>query len=247
MYLIAFGVFAFCLASSFGYLLNDWRDRELDRSHPIKRLRPFASETLKRNDFLILISLCLILIIFLLPFLPSAFSLCLIFYAAISISYSIFFKNIPVVEIIWLSSGFLIRALAGSTLVGEPPTGWFVISIFFGSIFIVSNKRLAEKSAEHKFVTRSVLKSYSINFLRTILSSSMSVTMVTYSLWVYQIHSDSSIAQISIIPFCMMLFTYSHLAEKSQGESPEDLFLSNPIIVFSSLLAVLSLVWVIYF
>lgn len=241
------GILIFCVASSFGYLLNDWHDRKYDNLHPKKKLRPFASGALKQIDFLVLTTSCFVLIIVLSQNLPNAFLVCVLAYLIITFSYTFFAKNLPIVEILWLSLGFLIRAIAGSALIGEPPTGWFVISVFFGSIFIVSTKRLAEKVAEHKSTTRQVLKTYSVNFLESVISASMGITLVTYSLWVFQIHSDSIIAQLSIVPLSLCLLTYAHLAEKSYGESPEDLFLGNATLVFSSLLIFLSLVWVSYF
>ncbi len=241
------GFLAFCFASSLGYLTNDWRDRKLDRLHPQKKSRPFASRSLTKKDFLILISLCTVFVLFLSSPLPGSFSLVIFIYLVISLSYTFFIKNISVVELIWLSSGFLLRALSGSAIIGEPPTGWFVISIFFGSLFIVSTKRFAEKSADHKSETRRVLKTYSERFLGTSITTSLTITLITYSLWVFQVHNESIVAQFSIIPFSLLLLTYANFAEKSRGESPEDLFLGNLTLVLISFITVSCLIWVTYF
>lgn len=243
---VILGVVAFSLASSMGYLLNDWRDRHSDFLHPKKKLRPFASGVLSFTDFLILFISCGVLMILAARSLPNNFLILLISYLVTTFMYSLKVKDIPVVELIWLSQGFLIRALAGSTIIDESPSGWFVISIFFGSIFIVATKRLAETKANYRNVTRIVLKSYSREVLHTISTASVSITLVTYSLWIFQVHSESILAQFSLLPFSLAVFMYMYLGEENLGEVPEDLMFKNPLLIAAVALTLLILFLVIY-
>ncbi len=243
---VLLGVLGFSLASSIGYLTNDWLDQDLDRLHPTKRHRPFASNKLSLSHLILLLFFCISGILIICSLLPKPFSAALVAYLLVTLTYSFGIKKIPVVEIIWLSSGFLIRAVAGSAIIGEYPTGWFVISVLFGSIFIVSTKRLAEVNLQHTELTRIVLSRYTQEFLKTSISVSLGVTMMTYLLWVFEVHPDSMVAQSSVIPFSLMTLSYAFVSEGQNGESPEDLFYKNPLIIGSALTTVLCLAWVLY-
>lgn len=237
------GVIAFTFASSFGYLLNDWQDKERDAKHPTKRRRPFASKELREKDLFLLILFCSSMSILTSFSLPLYFVLSLITYVAVTISYTLFIKKIAVLEMIWLSLGFLIRALAGSALIHEKPTGWFITAVFFGAMFVVSNKRAAELKKGDG--TRSVLNLYSQDFLRQVSTISAAITVLTYCLWVFQIHPESVFAQLSILSVTFSIFIYLHQTDYDNAEKPEQILLLNPYLRFSAIstLILLSLVF----
>jgi len=240
------GFIGFTAASSFGYLVNDWKDQEADKDHPKKKLRPFASGELKLNNLFLLLMLCIFVMAVTCLVLPNEFLLCILVYLAITISYSLAIKSIPVFEMLWLSTGFLIRAIAGSAIIQEPPTGWFVVTIGFGALFIVSAKRLAELKNSYTKVTRSVIKKYNEPFLNTVLTASLTITLLTYSLWVFEIHPYSVLAQFTILPFSLSIFLYTWHCENGDAESPENLLLSNNLIILTALATIFPLLITVY-
>jgi decaprenyl-phosphate phosphoribosyltransferase len=243
---IFLGALSFVFASSLGYLVNDWKDRNSDRQHPTKRSRPFASGKLTFKHFIFLLFICFLLTSIPLLFLSLNFALILLIYLSITLSYSFLFKQVPVLEMIWLSSGFLIRALAGSAIIDEPPTGWFVTSVFFGALFMVSGKRLAELQSLSGVTTRKVIGSYPDGFLKSVITMSLSTTILTYCLWVYQVHPNSIFAQISILPFTFTILVYLLSCNQGDAESPEKLLFSNRYLVFGMILITFLLLMVFY-
>lgn len=243
---ISFGVIGFTAASVIGYLINDWIDRESDRNHPKKKFRPFASERLKLSTLIGMLSMSSIVLILTCVILPTEFVFTIIVYLLITISYTLLVKNLPVVEMIWLASGFLIRAIAGSAIIQEAPTGWFVVAVGFGALFIVSAKRLAELKNNHSNLTRIVISQYKENFLNRVLTTSASITLLTYSLWVFQVHPNSVLAQFTILPLTLSILLYSWHSENGDTESPENIIYKDKLIVLSGLTVVISLLFVIY-
>jgi len=243
---ILLGVISFTAASIFGYLINDWRDRESDRNHPVKKRRPFAAKKLNFKHLISLLLACLLILISTCLNLTIQFSFTILIYLLITISYSLKIKNQPVVEMIWLSLGFLVRAMAGSAIIQEPPTGWFVVAVGFGALFVVSSKRLAELKNNHSLQTRDVLSKYNEQFLNLVLTTSISITLLTYSLWVFQVHPNSFLAQLTILPFTISIFRYAWYCEKEDAESPESLIYRDKLLIISSLAIVILLVVVIY-
>lgn len=243
---ISFGVIGFTAASVIGYLINDWIDRESDRNHPKKKFRPFASERLKLPSLIVMLSMSSIVLILTCVILPTEFVFTIIVYLLITISYTLLVKNLPVVEMIWLASGFLIRAIAGSAIIQEAPTGWFVVAVGFGALFIVSAKRLAELKNNHSNLTRIVISQYKENFLNRVLTTSASITLLTYSLWVFQVHPNSVLAQFTILPLTLSTLLYSWHSENGDTESPENIIYKDKLLVLSCLTVVISLLFVIY-
>jgi len=228
---VAIGFVGFACASSFGYVINDWIDRENDSRHPKKQSRPFASKKLGLAELLFLLALLVSGIVVCCAFLPVKYSLCVLTYGFITISYSIYIKNIPVTELIWLALGFLIRAIAGSAIIEKSPTGWFVVAVFFGAIYVVTAKRIAELRSNHSGNTRQVLEAYALPYLNIVLTVSMGVTLLTYALWVFAVHSESALAQMTIIPFTLAVLLYAYHAETDKAEAPEDLILKDPSLI----------------
>lgn len=243
---IVVGLIGFCAASSFGYLLNDWRDRKSDFEHPKKKLRPFASGVLDFKSLIVLLLVCNFVIILSCIVLPYKFTITILAYLITTISYTFVIKSIPVLEMLWLSSGFLIRAIAGSAIIQKPPTGWFLVTVGFGALFIVSAKRQGELKNNYARVTRKVINSYNESFLNTVLTASLTITLLTYSLWVFEIHPNSVFAQFTIFSFSLSVFIYAWKCETSDAESPEILLLSNKMFVFSAMATIFPILITVY-
>lgn len=244
--LLIVGFIGFTAASIMGYLTNDWLDKEHDRLHEKKQFRPFASGKLQRGHFIFLLTSSSFLALFTCVYAGSDFSFMIFMYLTITFSYSFFIKNIAVFEMFWLALGFLVRALAGSVLVGIAPTGWFIITIYFGSLFLTSCKRRSEKARSSSGATRKVLVRYSANFLDSISATFAGVTAITYSLWVIQEHSSSYMAYGSIFPFFCALTSYLLMSTAGEAEEPELSIFTNKLVFSMGLTATGMLVWVFY-
>lgn len=243
---IILGVAGFISASIIGYLVNDWLDQEADQQHYRKKLRPFASKQLKLKSFTLLLIINLIITLNFCLVLPLEYSYTILAYLIVTLSYSLHVKKVPVVEMLWLATGFLIRAIAGSTIINESPTGWFVVSVWFGALFIVSAKRVAEIKWNQISQTRQVINKYNQSFLDLVLISSVSITLLTYSLWVFQTHPESFLAQFTILPFALSIYLYTWHCENGDAESPETLIYKDKMMLISAVTTAATLMVVIY-
>jgi hypothetical protein len=122
-----------------------------------------------------------------------------------------------------------------------------VICVFFGALFVVSAKRLAEfKSPGGGGTTRGVMKLYSENFLKTIFTTSLTVTTITYALWAFDFSENALLAQISIIPFVTSLYLYTYNCEKGDAQKPEELLFKSRSFLVAAFVTLLCLLLVFY-
>jgi decaprenyl-phosphate phosphoribosyltransferase len=222
---------AFCLASSLGYLINDWRDREIDREHPTKKNRPFASNEIGAREGLVAGIFLMIGQVAIQITMPLMFIIVVNVYMLTTISYSLFLKNLPVVELLVLSFGFLLRPLGGAAAVGLPVSKWFLIVICFGSLFIGATKRYAEYQNFSERTVRYVLRRYTIGFLHGVITLSMTILLITYALWVFQFQGGEVWSELSLIPFTLGVLRYAWHRESEGSESPENLVFKDPILL----------------
>ncbi len=243
---IIIALIAFGFASSFGYLVNDFIDKESDQNHNVKKFRPFASGELSEKQMYMLMLFCIICFIIPLLLLNVLFNVAIFAYIVISISYSCFFKNIPVLEFFWLASGFLIRALAGSALINQPPTIWFIVTLYFASLYLILNKRLSELSYKQSKRYRIVLNYYSSSLLIVFLWISGATILLTYIMWIFSVHPDSMIAQISIFSLLYSILVYRFRQTSNSLEFPEKAAFSNRFFLLGIVLTIFLLTLVIY-
>ena len=232
----------FCAASSTNYVLNDWLDKDFDSQHIQKKHRPFAAGKIGHKSFvLLLVSLFSVQI--LLSFLiPHHVLLWVFTYLLISLSYSIYFKNVAVVEMFLVAVGFMFRALAGAAAIEVDASSWFLIVIGFGALFLVANKRLAEINYQNSSLTRGVIDQYSATFLKIIIGSSMTVCLIGYTLWAFQDSNETPFSKFSVIAFAMALMRYLWITDRENGEKPEVILFTDKVmvglgIIFISLIA----------
>jgi decaprenyl-phosphate phosphoribosyltransferase len=244
--LAAFGIF--CLAASGTYFMNDAFDRDADRLHPGKRLRPVASGAVGRElaagvaAALLAVSVALGGLV-----LGRRFALAVGVYAAVNLAYSGWLKREPVLDLAAVASGFLIRAVAGGLATGVPLSDWFMIVASFGSLFMVAGKREAELQdlEENGPPHRGVLAAYSRPYLRFVRTLSAGVAITAYCLWAFEKatpggHRDM-LFELTIVPVVLAILRYSLLLEAGEGGAPEDVVLRDWRIL------VLGLAWIVLF
>lgn len=227
---------AFSLTSSGFYLINDVRDIEADREHPVKRLRPIAAGLVPVRVAilcaLILISASLIASFALAPMLGVTISC----YALLQVGYNLVLKHKTIVDIMTIAAGFVLRALGGGAASDVVVSEWFVLCVGFLAFFLGIEKRKAELVALDKGgTTRTVLLHYSASWLQRMESIVTSGAIITYSLWT--VEGASTSWMLATIPFvAYAIFKYQYLAELGHGEAPEKTLLRSPHIMISIVL-----------
>jgi decaprenyl-phosphate phosphoribosyltransferase len=233
---------AFCLISSATYLLNDVRDLESDRLHPTKRLRPIAAGELGVPQALGLGVLLLVAGFAVAAVVRLEFLIVAVVYIAITASYTFWLKQIAVVDIVAIASGFILRAVAGGVAADVPLSRWFLIVASFGSLFVVSGKRhgehidLGDEGAE----VRPTLGAYSRNYLQYVWTMTSGVTVAAYCLWAFEMAPKNETVpfyELSIVPFVTFILRYAMLLEQGHGGAPEDVVLGDRTLL------VLTAVW----
>lgn len=182
-----YGFISFCFISSSVYILNDIRDVESDRKHEIKCKRPIASGKVPINHAWFL-AVAIFICAFTLNYLAkSSFLsvLLILFYFVLNIFYSFGFKNIPLLDIAILVSGFLIRVLYGATLIQQDISSWLYLTVMSMSFYLGLGKRRNElvKAGSNAGSVRGVLKYYTREFLDKNMYMCLALTLVFYALW----------------------------------------------------------------
>jgi len=220
----------FCAAASTNYVLNDWFDKDYDSQHSQKKNRPIASGKIGYRSLLLILVFLISLQTLLSFFVPIQALLWVVAYLFISIGYSIYFKNIAVVEMFLIAIGFVIRALAGAAAFKVEASSWFLIVIGFGALFLVANKRLAELSYQNSSLTRGVIDKYSNSFLKMVIGSSMTVCLVGYTLWAFQYSNGTTLSRFSVTAFAMALLRYLWITELKSAEKPEVVLFTDRVL-----------------
>lgn len=241
---VALAFVAFCLVSSAVYLLNDIRDVEEDRLHPRKRFRPIAAGELSIPVAAVM-GIVLGLAGLALGFWTApALGVTLVVYVAIQILYSAVLKHLPVIDLAVVSSGFLLRAIAGGVAVAVPLSQWFLLVAAFGSLFMVAGKRYSELvSVGADAGTRKSLDRYSQSYLRFVWILAAVLVVTCYSLWAFENPGREPLGvpwtAISIAPFTLGMLQYALEVDAGQAGEPEDVVLHDHV------LQGLGLIWLI--
>ena len=230
----ALGVFvAFSLTASGVYFWNDVRDVEHDKLHPAKRFRPIAAGEVPLLLARVVGTVLVLggpLLAFLIEVDAGAI---LALYVVIQAGYSGTLKNVPVLDLAIVSSGFVLRAMAGAAGTETPMSNWFVLCTTFGSFFIVTGKRFAElmEMGEAASATRASLRRYTSSFLDQLLVVSCTATVVTYCMWALEsadkVESGLPLHGLTIVPMVMALFRYLMVLHEGRGGAPEEVFLRD--------------------
>ena len=219
----------FILASSIIYIFNDICDLEQDKKHPIKKkTRPLARGSLKiKNAYLLILFLGLLLSL-LLKFNILILAHIIIF-VILNISYSTYFKNIVIIDIIVVSSSYLVRVLAGSAIINVELSGWLLICVFCASLFLISFKRIAEMKISN-FKSRPVLKKYNNEILLKIIDVSSICCIIFYALYTVLVNPNL-IFTVPLIFLGFFRYYYLYYTAKIFEESPVKIIFSDKSII----------------
>lgn len=238
--LAAFAVF--CLTSSAVYLFNDVIDRENDRRHPVKRLRPIASGALPVPTAL---GLCAVLLA---AALTGAFLLGLPFMAAVGIYlvnnllYSLKLKHVVLVDVGSIALGFVVRVMAGTLVIGVPASEWLIMCTILLAFFLGFAKRRHELAIlDDETSHRQVLGEYSQALLDQLIMISAACALVSYAIYTVSDKAVSGFGTANLIytvPFVLYgLFRYLYLIHHRQmGGDPTRVLLTDGPLILNVLL-----------
>lgn len=227
------GFALFCLISSSVYIFNDLADVEADRKHPEKKNRPIASGKLSVHAARIA-GIVLVLVTFGLAYLLApGFEAVVVVYFLINLAYSKWLKHIPIVDVLIIASGFVLRVHAGVTLISvERFSPWLYVVMTLLSLFLGFGKRRAELAllAHGAGSHRKVLDGYTLPLLDQYIMIVSGTTIVAYSLYTFSAPNvPENNSMMLTIPFVVYtIFRYLYLIQvKHAGGAPEEILLSD--------------------
>jgi 4-hydroxybenzoate polyprenyltransferase len=239
-------VVTFCLLSGAVYLMNDVADRSRDREHPQKKLRPIASGALSPGTALLAAAIAgaaaLVMAIGLDRTGPAsgyAFTITALSYLVLQVLYTTLLKGVVILDVLVISAGFVLRAVAGAEAIAVPISSWLLICTFLLSVFLALCKRrhellLLEANAD---LHRASLLEYSPALLDQMIAVVTSSTLVAYALYTLAEETQRKFGTDGLkftIPFVLYgIFRYLYLVYRRElGGSPERALLNDgPLLI----------------
>lgn len=228
--------FAFCLIASAVYIYNDIQDREKDRLHPHKCHRPIANGNISIDMafFALMMFLMMGLMIgwALSPFLATLLGI----YVLLNLAYNHLLKNVPVLDVLTIASGFMLRVLAGTKGIGLPISWWLTFSATLISLFIALCKRRLEKQLTVRGETRFVLKRYNSKILDYLILITAVISFECYLLYTIMAREEAFYFLLTL-PFAAIgLWRFAWLSTRqSQMDDPVSLFFQDNLSRFNFL------------
>ena len=229
---------AFCALSSAIYLFNDLMDRSRDRRHPVKRNRPIASGKVSVPVAVAVMVLLAVVGLAVMILVEPLLGITGGIYTLVNIGYSLGLKQVVLLDAFAVTSGYVIRAVAGAVAIDVAPSPWLFVTTGAGALFIVLGRRFAEvrlagDSAEEQ---RSVLKDYAGPFINQLLMISAAAAWLSYTLYTVEATNlpDNNTMLLTLPLVTFGLFRYLYLLNNSeQAEAPEQLIVRDLPLVLS--------------
>ncbi|WP_030024104.1 decaprenyl-phosphate phosphoribosyltransferase [Streptomyces monomycini] len=228
----------FTAAASAVYLVNDARDATADRAHPDKCRRPVAAGEVPVPVAYAAGALLAVLAPVAAAVLcnPATAAL-LAAYLLMQLAYCVSLKNVLVIDLAVVTTGFLLRAMTGGPALGIPLSRWFLITAGFGALFMVAAKRYSEalraarEERADRGATRPLLREYSDGYLRFVWQLAAGGAVLAYCLWALESGGTSAGVlpwrQLSMVPFILAVLRYAVFADRGTAGTPEDVVLRD--------------------
>ncbi|MBF6101010.1 decaprenyl-phosphate phosphoribosyltransferase [Nocardia cyriacigeorgica] len=233
---VAIAFVVFCMAASGIYLVNDSMDVEADRAHPTKRYRPIAAGVVPVN--LAYMLAVVLLAGSILGSLLASWQLAVVMavYIGIQLAYCFGLKHQAVLDICIVSSGFLLRAVAGGAAADIGLSQWFLLIMAFGSLFMAAGKRYAELQIAlgTGAKIRKSLEYYTPTYLRFIWTLAATAVVVFYGLWAFEQGeaNNTNWYAISMVPFTIAILRYAVDVDGGEAGEPEEIALGDRVLQF---------------
>ncbi|GGW84242.1 decaprenyl-phosphate phosphoribosyltransferase [Streptomyces malachitofuscus] len=240
---LVFVLFTACAAAV--YLVNDARDAEADRAHPTKCRRPVAAGQVPVPvAYAAGIVLGVLAPVVAARLCPPEVAALLTAYLGMQLAYCLSLKHVLVVDLVVVTTGFVMRAVIGGLALGIPLSRWFLITTGFGALFMVAAKRYSEavQLAGTEGATRALLTEYTTGYLRFVWQLAAGVAVLGYCLWALEeggVPHTSVLPwrQLSVVAFVLAVLRYAVFADRGTAGEPEDVVLGDRA------LALIGVVW----
>jgi 4-hydroxybenzoate polyprenyltransferase len=246
------GFACFSAVASSIYIINDYRDIEDDRIHPVKKDRPLASGAVSKNAAVIICILLLVAGFTGAWFIRDKFLFVLAVYFAMNLAYSFGLKNISIVDIFIIAIGFVLRVKAGSVIAFIPLSQWLIIMVFLLALFMALAKRRDDVLIKLSSGTdmRKAIKGYNIEFINVALSLICAVIVVSYFMYTmspeitakytYRLYYTCLFVLAGIFRYLQLIFV------QQSSQSPTKILYKDRLIQVSILLWIISFYIIIY-
>ena len=253
VFLVSLGFVAFCLTASAAYVMNDLRDCERDRQHPLKSLRPLPAGRVRRSTAAVLALALLTTGLTMALMLSLGFGVLVVLYFVLQIAYTFWLKEAVILDVMAIATGFVIRAAAGGVIIAVPVSPWLIICTFLLALFLGFSKRrhelilLEARATEH----RASLKEYSPYFLDQMIAVVTASTVVAYAIWTVspEIREKLGTEKLYLtIPFVLFgIFRYLYLVhQREEGGNPTQLLLTDRPLLLDVLLWIITVAVLLY-
>jgi 4-hydroxybenzoate polyprenyltransferase len=247
------GFALFCLLSSSVYIFNDIMDIESDRRHPLKSSRPIASGRINLSTATLLFVVFALIALVLSFLLNPMFALAALSYFVLNLLYSVYLKNLVIIDVMCIAAGFVIRAVAGAVVIGVEISTWLVVCTILLALFLGFGKRrhelllLENQATDH----RKILSEYSPYFLDQMISVVTASTVIAYAFYTLSLEVETKLGTKHMdltIPFVLYgVFRYLYLIhQKEGGGSPTRMLLTDKPILANVILWLLAVVLMVY-
>jgi decaprenyl-phosphate phosphoribosyltransferase len=250
---VFYGFVAFCCIASSIYIINDYRDREDDRKHPVKCNRPLASGAVAPATALVICGILLLLGFGLAFWIRDKFLFVLAIYFLINLAYSLGLKAVSILDIMILAAGFVLRIKAGSVISLVPLSEWIVIMVFLLSVFMAIGKRRDDVLLKLSSGTdmRKSIKGYNLDLLNALLALVSAVIIVSYFMYTMSPEVQSRLGTYRLYYTCVFvmagLMRYLQIIYvSSDSGSPTKILYKDRFIQITLLLWVGSFIAILY-
>jgi 4-hydroxybenzoate polyprenyltransferase len=267
LFVLTFQAFiAFCLASSATYIFNDLLDIERDKLHPKKRFRPIASGDLPIPVAIIEVIILAGTALIISSNLNSLLLLLIAVYMILQVFYSLGLKNIAIVDIVIIATGFVMRVYAGAFVVNAHLSVWFLLCVISVALFLASGKRRAELNlvGEDNSKTRKSLGNYKKELLNSYVTMFASASWMSWSLFTFfespkatlpfwlvlaELSRTTTINKLLMFTIPVTIFgimRYESLIFENRSETPEKLLLTDKSLIIAIGVWVALVYWILY-
>lgn len=247
------GFWCFCMVASGCYVMNDLRDCERDRQHPLKSLRPLPSGRVSQSVAVVLMVALMIAGLAFAAALHTGFAALVFAYLLLQVAYTFAFKDIVILDVMSIATGFVIRAVAGGVIIAVPVSQWLVICTFLGALFLGFCKRRHElvllegRATEH----RESLREYSPYFLDQMISVVTASTVLAYAIYTASPEVREKLGTENLyltIPFVLFgIFRYLYIVhQREEGGNPTQVMLTDRPIIACVLLWIVAVTLILY-
>jgi len=263
---VVWAFIAFSLASSATYIFNDVLDRNSDKNHPVKKYRPVASGKLPVPIALLIALFYAMLSLYIGLHLNSLFAGITFLYLILQILYSLYLKHVPVIDILVIASGFVIRVYAGAFVIDAHLSVWFLLCVISVALFLASGKRRSEINLipDLGVKTRKALGKYPRELLNSYVAMFANAAWMSWALysfyespqtdqplWLFlaEISKATTIDKLLMITIPLVIFgvmRYQNLIFLGKSEAPEKLLLTDKALVTSVVAWAGLVVWIFY-